>query len=336
MFKLRSWRWSRLTEPSALKRVITHFNQIFFVMIAVGFCSALFARENPELWKSSGFWCFIAVVTLLAAVATICTADKYFEIKLNDKVHQRIYLYNHGIYFPEAKIDMVIISKIHGEEYIFSEKISQDYTYWENNIFLFCIDDNYYYLSSKLHDPEPLGRKKTKTSFISGTQPVIKALDCNDVLTIQSNCFIFGKVFVPPVAEGQITSSRGTEKLPDNYLITKDGKRYTVYGLYEEEPRVTSLHIPVVIFKEGGQDVVLTYENGKGYREVFRTKMSVKRNLSTVFVELTDNKPGVNGIIRHFNEETMQIETLYEGRFYAIDFDSGAIVGENGFEYNPK
>ena len=336
MFNLKSWRWSRLFELSAWKRVVTHANQIFFVVLAVGFFSVMIVREYHELLSTPYFWGIVAVMSLVAVLTTVCTADKYFKIRKDNKILQRIYLYNHGIYFPSNKIDMVITSKKNGEDYIMREEITDDYHYWDEvSCFLFCMDETYYYLSPSFKDPEPLGKKKTKTIFLPQDPTLVKILDGTDVVTIPAECFIFGKVFIPPVAVDEIKSTGIKVSLPDEYLITKNGKKYSVYGLYEEKPKVFSLQIPIVIFKEMGQDVVLIWDKEKGYREVFRTQASVKRSLSTIFVELTD-KPKISGIIRHFNEQTMQVETLYEGRFYAIDFDSGAIVGENGFEYNPK
>ena len=337
MFNLKSWRWSRLFEPSAWKRVVTHINQIFFILLFIGLLSLALLKNSPEkIFTTEIVGTCTAIIFVFSVLATVCMADEYFEIKINKTGLQKIYLYTSGIYFPNKKIDMTIISRFAGKKYILNEKITEDYHFWkETNCFLCCINDNYYYLSSVFYTLELLGQKKTKTSFMSKDTAQIKVLDRKNVLSIQAEYFILGKIYIPPTAQDKINVHEIKVSAPDEYLIVNRLEKYYVYGLYEDYPRVLLLQIPIIIFKDMGQDVVLVWEEKSGYREIFRTQASVKRSLSNVFVELTD-KPKISGIIRRLNEQTMQIETLYEGRFYAIDFDSGSVTGENGFEYNPS
>ena len=338
MFNFKSWRWSRLTEPSALKRVFTHFNQIFFIILLIGFGSVMYARETQQNLLQSGiFWGCIGIIILFAILATICMADKYFEIHSYGKICQKIYLYNHGIYFPNNKIDMVVISMSSDEVFIFEQKITEDYDFWKNenfSSFLFCDGNLYYYLSPEFNELEVLGKRKTKTSFITENKPIVKFLDNSGILTIPAELFILNDVFIPPLAEQNIYSGEKKEKKPDKYIITKNSKKYSVYGLYEDRPACVSLQIPVVIFKEANQDVILIWDKQSGYQEFYRTTYSVKRQLSNVFVEIT-YRAVIAGTIKRFDEENKKFELLYKGRFYAIDFDNGAIIGENGFEYNP-
>ena len=227
---------------------------------------------------------------------------------------------------------MTIISEISGEEFIAEQKIT-DYDYWENETFrcfIFSIDRLYYYLSPAYEEPVPLGKRKTKTSFVTDDPSKIKILDNNSILTLQASFATWGNVYIPPVAK----LSLGRSKTPQEYLVIRTEKRYSVYGLYENRPACISLHIPVVIFKEAGQDVLLLGDEN-GYHEIYRTQMSVKRSINNVFVELDDKSKDIRGSVKKFNEETKEFEQLYEGRFYAIDFESGAIRGENGYEYTP-
>lgn len=336
MFNLKSWRWSRLFESSAWKRVVTHWNQIFLIVLVGGLVGFIFYKKSfEENYPQEIFWICLCIAVIFSILATVCMADEYFEIKANNKSLHKIYLYNHGLYFSSDKIEMTIISKLFGEEYITKEKITEDYCFWHgSSSFLFCMNDTYYYLSPSFQNPEILGKKKTETSFFSEATKV-NILDGINIFSSQADCFIYDKAFVPPVAVNEIKAHGRKARIPDKYLIAKTGTNYTIYGLYEDYPRVLLLQIPIIIFKDMGQDVVLVWEEKSGYREIFRTQASVKRSLSNVFVELTD-KPKISGIIRRLNEQTMQIETLYEGRFYAIDFDSGSVTGENGFEYNPS
>lgn len=262
-------------------------------------------------------------------------ADNYFEIKSLDKTSQRIYLYNHGIYSSNDKIDMVIISNENNEKFILEQEITEDFDAWyHENLcsFLFCVDNNYYYQSPTSSELEFLGKRETKTIFISGKTPKIKVLYNNRILTIEADLAMWGDVFIPPTAKKSIQAQG--KHLPDNYLLTKNNNKYTVYGLYEKKPTCVAMEIPIVIFKEAGQDVVLIWEKNE-YREIFRTKTNIKCSTNDVFVEIIENSTELKGIVQHLNEETKQIETLYKGKFYALDFDNGAVIGENGYEYNP-
>lgn len=336
MFNLKSWRWSRLIEPSAWKRVVTHWNQIFLITFLISFMGLVFYQKSfKENHSSEIFWICLCIAITFSILTTVCMADEYLEIKTNSKSLHKIYLYNHGLYFSSNEIEMVIISKFLTEKYIIKEKITEDYYFWnEANSFLFCINDTYYYLSPSLQNPELLGKRRTQTCFFSEAGKV-KVLGGANILSLQADYFIFGTAFIPSIAINHIRAYGHKARIPDKYLIVKTRKNYTVYGLYEKIPRILSLQIPVIIFKEMGEDVVLAWKESIGYHEVFRTQASVKHSLNTTFVELTD-KVQICGIVRRLNEQTMQIEPVYEGRFYTFDFDSGTITGENGFEYNPS
>ena len=342
MFNLKSWRWSQILYLSALKRVFTHINQIFFVLIFIGLAVCLLYRHvSPDIINSWSLWSICGILVAYSVLSTICTSDKYFEVKDDKKVYHKIYLYNNGIYSSNYQIHMIIISILDDGEYIMEYKID-NYDVWKNNklsSFLFSHNDTYYYLSPVLSDPMELGQRRSKTIFVTGTNDSTSliALDKDGRVNIQKGLFIFGRIFIPPKAKQNIQSATGKVKAPDNYIIIIKHYHYLIYGIYENEPAFTELKIPYVIFKDKGEDVVLQWVENTGYKEMYRTHHSIKRNLSNAFVELDYNRPNapVVGKVSKLNETTNKIETLYHGPFYAIHFDSGEVIGENGYEYIP-
>ena len=129
------------------------------------------------------------------------------------------------------------------------------------------------------------------------------------------------------------------ENLPEEYLIVKKGDQFVVYGLsntWTKKPKCLKIDVSAIIFQYINKRVVLVKENNK-YR-VLCSKLVATRWLNDVIAELSDSNDGswtIGGTVWRFNEETNQLEKLYEGRYWALGFDDGSIIGDN-FKYTPE
>ena len=338
MKTFKSWRWSRLIDLSAFKRLLTHPQWIMPLILVLLFLWLMTDKTLglPEAME----WLYWISCALLAVsiVQSICGADKYYEIKSGKKIIRKIYLYTPGHFSSKKFITMIIC----GKNYETFEKLlphHYDFYEWKDfTSFLFEIDGNSYYCSP-VSAVQPLGHSMGTIAFANQEQPnKMIVLDDHGTTTLEADAFFVNGAYIPPLASKQIYNEVTDEKLdkPQDYLIAKRGKKYTVYGLYYLDfPACRELKVPYIIFKEGDQEVILQWIDEYGYREIFRTRNSVKRAVSDVFVELS-YQHGIGGTIRKFNEITQKLELLYKGYFHAIDFDSGAVIGDNGYEYIPE
>lgn len=338
MSTFKSWRWSRLTEPSAIKRLWTH-PQWFVPCIATIVLTMCVCDKSLNLPKIIEWLCWSTWVLLaVALLQNICCADEYYEIKSGKKLIRKIYLYTSGYFKKSKTVDMII----RGNNYEIHRPIEAhqyDFHKWDDfTSFLFTFEDNYYY-SSPVNAAEYLGQCIGTTVFSPAEKEnQLVILDDHGTTTMDADAFFLNGAYIPPLASKEIYDEDTEEKLevPEEYLIAKRGRKYSIYGLYYiSSPKCRKLKAPNVIFKEGVQDVVLQWNDEYGYREIYRTRHSVKRQISDVFVELT-YQHGIGGTIRKFNEQTQKIDLLYKGCFHAIDFDNGSIIGDNGYEYIPE
>ena len=338
MLNLKSWRWSRLFEASGLKRIITHWNLIFIILFlsAFGLYICYRADETHKLLNMEIITYVCAISLLFAILMTICTSDNYYEIK-SDSKKIKIFLYNSGLYFYKPIVTMVIKTK----DYITKEDIAPDfyfYQYDNSGTFLFySIKNKIWYNVSPTNDTQILGQKIGDTVFkIPDNDHKLIILDDRGTSVIEADAYFFNGIYIPPIASQNIFDAITGDKVtePEDFLISKRGDRYIVYGLYHKTtPQYRELKIPTVIFREGFQDVILLWDdNTETYREFYRTHYSAKRKLNDVFIEMS-YKNGIGGTVKKFNEQTKSLDLLYKGYFYAIDFDKGHIIGEKGYTY---
>lgn len=346
MLNFYSWRWSQLLRRSAAKRVITHIDQIFILILFEIVLLFLFVQDKQQLFHEQFFVLWATAIIIFDAIAVICMSDQYFTIKSGSKIKYRIYLYTAGVYSGKEDIEMIILND--KKEYQIRDRIKDNYRFyrWSDwSSFLFYSKDNaeWFYVTTS-DDIIQLGNRVGETVFRNPQKPnKMCVLIGRGSMIIEAETFFFNGVYIPPVASKNIVDAETGEKLdnPQDFLVAKRGKEYTVYGLYKnfvkkDSPQCRILRIPNIIFKAGDQDVILQWQDNilqwnDGYREIYRTQHSVKRQVNDIFVELTYQN-GIGGTVKKFNEETGKLDTLYKGYFRGIDFDSGSVIGDN-FEY---
>ena len=340
---MTSWRWSKLLDPPSYKRLVTHPEWIvpFITTIVL----LLFCQDKTLDLPQAIIWLGWLSLALLIAVVlqNICCADYYYKIWSGKKIIRKIYIYTSGFFNKHPTARVIITNGV----YEISEQIrlhSFSFFKWDDfSSFIFETNDDLSYYSSPVNEAELLGRPLSATAFYQAEHPNrLTVLDGYGTTVLEADTFFVKGVYIPPLARQNIKDEDTGETIilsdehTQDFLITKRRKSYSVYGLsYDTRPACQRLIIPVVIFKEGSQEIILKWVDNYGYKEFYRSRNSVKRNVSDIFVELTYQN-GIGGTVRKFNEQTGCLDLLYKGYFHGIDFDTGAIIGDHSYEYIPE
>lgn len=337
MIKFKSWRWSRFTERSAYKRLSER--PVWIIPLVLFIFSLLLADWKMFCLSEETVCCWLLLVILgITVFMNICCADEYYEIKSGKETIRKVYLYRPA-YFQLGLITMVIRDK----KSVIRKEIEWDYDFYEGDdasSFRFQID-GYHYYCSPVSNWEVLGHCQLSPTVYAKPNQIghVTVLHHHGTTRMGADVFFVNNVYVPPLAAKDIRDLLTNEQLdePRDYMIAKREGQYTVYGLYYgygQLPFCQKLVIPFVIFKEGNQDIILKWVEEEGYIEMHRIQNSVVRSVSDVFVTMTVHSNSATGKVIKFNEELNVLKLLYQGPFYAIDFDSGAVVGD-GYDYNP-
>ena len=135
---------------------------------------------------------------------------------------------------------------------------------------------------------------------------------------------------VPLAVQDKITDAQTGEKLcePYEYLVFKQGDKYHVMGMYQNSKLgqvCRELNIPSLIFRDGIHSVILKSLN-KGYIELYRECLACAC-LSTILIQLYPDKSSNlwDGYVQFFNPVTESLETLYDGKVLAFDFQNFSV-----------
>ena len=351
MRRFSSWRLSRLLDISAWKRLIHHQMWILALIFCVTLWLCSYGSMPEDLERFQVIFWMSFIFFLYAFMDTILGADKHRQIRLKT-TYCTIYVYNRNgrnsvwqdVIFIQDDTEAHIATK--------STILKEQGCYFYKDAFQYCVDgDNnkWYYLSKDSDEPQFLGKKISygKCTVFLGDQKNDGTLDLcilhnQKVLHLSADSFVYGNIYVPPMARKNIMYryiAKQTLRITvDEYLIVKKNGKYHVYGLkcyFSEIPTCIELNVPAVIFQEVKDRVILVY-NGSDYKELYRN-LSATRWIDNVIAELSDkysDAGGVGGVVWKFDEETKQLEKIYEGRYRALGFSDGSIVGD-GWEYTP-
>lgn len=350
-----SWRLSRLLDVSAWKRLKYYHLWILplFLSIVVG-CMCLqyekdYGRQDELITMFYTFLLFAVGLFL----HTILGADKFCRIKLKT-TKCYVYVYEQAGYNSTFQ-DIIFIqddteARVRTTSTCLREDGYQE-TNWEAlHTFLYCPDGNnnkWYYLSATSDEPQFLGKKlmagEDTPLFLAGITKDGKQDLCvlhkNGIKHIYADSSVIGNAYVPKKAEKNIsyvhTQVKAKGDVPENYLITENDGKYEVYGLFyiwSDYPQCWEINVPAIIFQDVKDRVVLVCEDGV-YKQLCR-KLPATRWINDVIPELTEKYDRAGGIVWQFDEETNTLNKLYEGRYHALGFSDGSIVGDD-WEYTP-
>lgn len=317
--------------------------------VTLWLCSYGVITEDVERFQTISWLSVILFLYLI--LDTVIGADEHHEIKLKS-TYCNIYVYNrdgrNSIWQDVIFVQDDTVAHIATKNTVLKEK---GYHFYDN-AFRYCVDgDNnkWNYLNELSDEPQFLGKKVAygkRNVFLNEIKKdgtlVLCVLSARTVMYLSVDRFILGNAYVPPLAREDILyrslSWHQIEEPVDEYLIVQRNGEYKVYGLYfyySETPKCLELSVSSIIFQDAAYRVILIREND-GYKQLCR-KFTATRWIDCVIAELTDKYDGISyigGIVWKFDEESKQLYKLYEGRYHALGFADGSIIGDN-WEYTP-
>ena len=350
MRKICSWRLSRIEDASAWKRLSLYKGWMFLIVLSliIGFWALLVADTTlvKLMWWGFGLGMMFSVYAMLK---TLLGADESFCIQLQT-MKCCIYVYNrHG---PTSDVQDIIFRQGDTEAHVETKSTSlkeKGYRFreWKDfKAFMYCLNGNnkeWFYLSPYSNEPQFLGEKVNggigNSVFLTSTSENKKldvcVLDNKSTLHIQADSFVIGMAYVPPFAQKHVMAagSKMPDKLPEEYLIVKDNGKYQVYGIediWADYPQCRKLNVPTIIFQEKRDRVILQEKNGE-YKELYRM-IPATRWINEVIAELSvsyDGSGSIGGTVWKFDEQTGQLQKLYEGVFHGLGFADGHIIGDD-------
>jgi len=353
MRKICSWRLSRLTDVSAWKRLSFYKGWVFLIVFCIAFGAYWNFSDAEIMWTIFE----IGIVLLLYVVLkTVLSADESYSIKLKTK---RCHIYIYNKYGSNSNVKEIIFHEKDSEARVCTQETSlQEKGYrfckWQDfSAFMYCVngDNNeWFYLSPNSDSPQYLGKKLTynvpDSVFLAGFTKEqkldLRVLNDQSVMHICADSFVLGNAYVPPKSREEIRYEIDNEwysaDIPEDYLIVKNDGSYLVYGVSDtwvSSPKCQKISVRAIIFQEVRDRVVIAGVRGK-YEELYRM-LPATRWVNDVIAELKDEPCMgiVGGTVWKFNEDTLQMEKLYEGVYRALGFADGSIVG-NDWQYTPE
>jgi len=360
MKKIASWRWSRLFDKAAVKKVFKRWDLypfLMFCLILIWIAHSTDSELNSNEAVFHQIWLAITwlscITFIYVILETICAADEYYKIKLRTTVC-RIYIYGNSE--RGCSEQDIIFKQDDTEARICTHRTSlkeKGYKFYHWGMFMYCLDgDNskWYYFNQNSDEPQFLGKKLSPGRcfvFLSNVNEDgkldLSVLNNQWIIHLEADSYVLNNAYVPPQARQNIKYGSDTgapAKVPNDYLILKTNGKYSVYGLYSlrtQLPQCLQLSVPSIIFQEVKDRVILCSRNME-YEEICR-KLPATRYINNVIAELTDDflESGcIGGVVWQFDEKTKSLQKLYEGNFRALGFSDGSIIGDNGWEYTPQ
>ena len=359
MKKISSWRFSRIWEHSAWKRLSMYRIAWTTLLVLTLLSLTILTFSQNELCHKVSEVFLIVFLSLLIykLIDIVLGADEFYHISLKTKSCS-IYVYRHDLTWI-TKFDIFFVEKdqiAHIETmYTCLEERGFCYKKWKDfETFMYCPDGNnnhWYCLNAHSDKHQLLGKKMYygigDTVFLLGIDDKgkqdLRIWHNNTLIKLKADCSVMG-AYVPPIAAKNIKKQTEDNvwipaNAPDEYLIIENDGKHSVYGIYdngETSPECWPLSINAIIYEYLFDRVVLV-SNKEGEYDVLCRKKSITRVVNDVITELTDTFRGrgnIGGIVWRFDEEDNSMHKLYEGSFRAIGFADGSVVGD-GWEYTP-
>lgn len=349
-----SWRWSRISERSAWKKVLN----VDGILIVVGFILSiagipiLLAIKDSQIlvWMrlTSGLLLFCGISFLLLGLSEILSADDCFSVQMG-KNKGKVYVYKIENKYRPSFYEILI--KAGGREFlVFANQYKKNIYSESKAAFIYSnVCDNgseiWALINKNSDDIQELGQSVGEYVFISPNQHktgkiVLNVLQEDGYTEISADRYICKNILVPQESEIESVYNGKIVQvpIPNEYLIVKNDDKYQVWGIYCDEknnPRSYALSVSSIIFHEGKDTVILLGKHFE-YTELYRGQ-SVGRKSTTLISEVYDKKgyKGVYGTVRRFNPQNKTLEELYTGPIFGILFDEGEIIGENGDVFKP-
>ena len=348
MDRLISWRWSRIGERSAWKKLLSidGVMAIVGIILSIG-CIIMLSSENEHqmfVW----LMLFCGIMFILLGLGLVLRADDYFSVLMGNK-KCKVYVYQIEHKYSLCTYEILLKTK-DAEFRVLTSQYNRMIYSGSQNAFIYCAESAdgakaWMLVNKDSDEAQELGQRVGDYIFVSPNQHekgkvVLNILQDDGYTEISADRYICENILVPQ--ENEIESVYNGKivqvSTPNEYLIIKNDDKYQVWGIYGDEkhnPSCYALSVSSVIFHEGNDTVILLGQHFE-YKELYRG-FSLGRKSTTLISEVYNKEgfKGVYGTILRFNPKTKTLEKLYDGAIFGIIFEDGEIYGENGQVFKP-
>lgn len=352
MSSIRMWRWSRLKEKDAWKKVADKSFLTLAVLVIITWClTTVFADiGGPYLF----FICGLITLAIITAFLTeLCTPHNFVTLKgITEHKDENVNKAECDVYVYELEENIYDVlvkprkdangNKVVNKEYRFK---TTKYTAKINGRFLYKdFNCNNWSIISANGEIVELGACVEHSVFISHTNPKSDKVRVR-ILNNRCSCG-FGEMEADSVFIGnqiytyhQLNQTiRGTDidvNIADEYVFIKNGPTNTLIGLYFlgrnlDNPNFFKIKTPVFVLCEVQRKTLYKYDVDLGrYIISYECDQNYSRTPNGVFLKLEGGNK-ITGVAYVYVPDIHRIMKVYDGPIHCIDFDKGQVFGEDG------
>ena len=240
-----SWRWSRIGERSAWKKLLSIYG--FLAVLGFILCIAYTVAPIPDKEKQSFAWLMFCCGTFffLQGVAQVLRADDYFSVLMGNK-KCKVYVCQIEHKYSPCTYEILLRTK-DAEFMVIAAAYDRKIYSGSQNAFIYCVksDDGaetWMLVNKDSDDAQVLGQRVGYYIFVSPNQHekdkvVLNILQDDGYTEISADRYTCENILVPQ--ENEIESVYNGKivqvSTPNEYLIIKNEDKYQVWGIYCNE-----------------------------------------------------------------------------------------------------
>ena len=354
MSSIRIWRWSRLKERNAWKKIADKSFLALAVLALVTWClTTVFADIGGQ------YLILISIVVTLAIVSAflveLCTPDEFVTLKgITDPKDAYINKSECDVYVYKVVDNIYEVLVKHRKDIAGKKVVNNEYRFQTtkfttkiNGRFLYkdCKCNKWSIISANGKSVE-LGACVEQNVFISNiksknksSKVSVKILDnhygCGFDEIEADSIFTGNQIYTYQKLSQTIRNTDIEVNTADEYVFIKNGPVNILIGLYFsginlENPYFLRIKTQAFVLCEVQRKTLYKYDDNLGrYKISYKCDQNYSRTPNGVFLVM-DGGNKLNGVAYIYVPDTHGIMKVYEGPIYCIDFNEGHIFGKDG------
>ena len=331
MKKIKSWRWSRLNDPDALKRAFSIETLLYIVVLIIMNIIPIysFIISVP-----------ISILCLYNILGAVCLADEYVElINLTETGTHKIKIYIYLQNFVTQKALMLIKYKDYKDVFyidhyntIFASKHGWFMFKYASSVdkksLWYTIKDNNYHL---------LGTRIGNAIFLDNetnhSLPCIKFLNgCHEIKCYPIEKFYTERSMLHSASNSNIYSLKTTD-----FILLKTAENYTLLSVtyLDDEDRMIPITkeeqiTPLIIKDKDKKEIfVLAFDEvSKKYQEIYRGKNHL--GLCDTIIDISSKTFPCNASVFKVDKKSNSLKNIYHGKIDKINHQKKYILCSTG------
>ena len=321
MERIMSWRWSRLLDHDAIRRIDTREVKFSLAVYVIIFCFATFILH----WHQTAF--YLTIFYIFYILGNICTSDAFFNIK-DPATKRYIKLYVYESFKPKFRYNLYI-----KDQKDISALIFDDFEWITRSNkagwFIFLNNNKWYYQCGT--KTILLGERIGRIMFIEkcDNQKIkLKLLSSDELKELTVDSIFYGKnIFIPELRDfDQENTDYALIKTDDKYKLLSTsyiycGDKGMLFFSYER--------YKTVVFCEDKETIVVAWDDKNKEHKVIYKNINMIDDLQTI-VEADNNQLPGKGRIYKFATKHKTLNVVYNGEIRKIDKEHRLIICEEG------